>query len=170
MSKAIVGIARTSVEIQKAVEELQTLASVPVQDISVLLPDHEGTPNLGAVNSTKVPEGATIGGVAGGVAGGTVGLLAGMGALAIPGLGAFIAAGPLLGALSGAAAGMALGGLSGALVGTGIPEYEAKAFEKRLSDGGYLLAVHVPNAEQAVEITNVLKRNGFSDISKVAED
>jgi hypothetical protein len=107
--------------------------------------------------------------VTGGVLGGTVGLLAGIGTLAIPGLGAFIAAGPLLAALSGAAAGAATGGVVGALIGLGIPEYEAKAYEDRLKAGGYLVAVHVENNDRAKEIREVLKRNNLEDISTVAE-
>lgn len=170
MSKSIIGIANNSLELENAVQDLQTSASVPVQDISVLVPDREGNPNLGTVKTTKVPEGTTAGVVTGGVLGGGLGLLAGIGALAIPGLGAFIAAGPLLAALSGAAAGATVGGVVGALVGLGIPEYEAKAYEKRLKEGGYLLAVHVSDSKRAKDVTEVLKRNGLTDISTVSED
>ena len=109
------------------------------------MPDSGGTSELGAVKATKTPEGATAGAVTGGAIGGTIGLLAGIGTLAIPGLGPFIAAGPIMAALSGAAAEATAGGVVGALVGLGIPEYEAKAYEERVKKGGYLVAVHVEN-------------------------
>ena len=101
---------------------------------------------MGAVKATKAPEGATTGALSGGAIGGTVGLLAGIGALAIPGLGPFLAAGPIMAALSGAAAGATAGGVDGGLLGLGIPEYEAKAYEDRIKKGGYLVAVHVEDS------------------------
>ena len=105
----------------------------------------------------------------GGAIGGTVGLLAGIGSLAIPGLGPFIAAGPIMAALSGAAAGATAGGVVGALVGLGIPEYEAKAYEERVKKGGYLVAVHVEDGEKGNVIRDIMKRNGLEDISSVSE-
>lgn len=168
-NKAIIGIAKSSVQIENTVADLQRNALVSSEDISVLIPDSGATPELGTVKASKAPEGATTGAVTGGVAGGAVGLLAGIGALAIPGLGAFIAAGPLLAALSGAAAGAATGGVVGALIGLGIPEYEAKAYEDRLKAGGYLIAVHVETNERAKEIKEILKRNNLEDISAVSE-
>jgi len=167
--KAILGIAKSAAQVENTVADLQRNAFVSSEDISILIPDSGATPELGTVKATKAPEGATTGAVTGGVLGGTVGLLAGIGALAIPGLGAFIAAGPLLAALSGAAAGAATGGVVGALIGLGIPEYEAKAYEDRLKAGGYLVAVHVENNDRAKEIREVLKRNDLEDISAVAE-
>lgn len=168
-NKAIVGIAKSSAQVENTVVDLQRNALVSSEDISVLIPDSGATPELGTVKATKAPEGATTGAVTGGVVGGTVGLLAGIGALAIPGLGAFIAAGPLLAALSGAAAGAATGGVVGALVGLGIPEYEAKAYENRLKAGGYLVAVHVETSARGKEIREVLKRNNLEDISAISE-
>lgn len=169
MSKAIVAIAKSQSQVEIVLDELQNEKLVPATDISVLIPDSGGTPELGAVKSTKAPEGATTGAVTGGVLGGTLGLLAGIGALAIPGLGAFIAAGPIMAALSGAAAGATAGGVVGALVGLGIPEYEAKAYEERIKNGGYLIAVHVENDERAKAVREVYKSNGLEDISSVTE-
>jgi hypothetical protein len=102
--------------------------------------------------------------------GGTIGLLAGLGTLAIPGLGPFIAAGPIMAALSGAAAGATAGGLVGALIGMGIPEYEAKAYENRLKNGGYLVAVHAPTSDVAKNIRRIMKDNDFEDVSTVSEE
>jgi hypothetical protein len=138
---------------------------VSASDISVLMPDSGGTPELGAVKATKAPEGATTGAVTGGA----VGLLAGIGALAIPGLGPFIAAGPIMAALSGAAAGATAGGVVGALVGLGIPEYEAKAYEDRIKKGGYLIAVHIDNGKTGDDVRDIMKQNGLEDISSVSE-
>ena len=132
MSKSIVGIAKSSNQVELTLDDLQSNGLVPSSDISVLMPNSGGTPELGAVKATKAPEGAATGAVAGGAIGGTVGLLAGIGALAIPGLGPFIAAGPIMAALSGAAAGATAAGVAGALVGLGIRDYEAKAFEDRI--------------------------------------
>jgi hypothetical protein len=115
MSKSIVGIAKSTNEVEMTLDDLQNKAQVPSSDISVLMPDSVGTPELGTVKATKAPEGAAMGAVTGGAIGGTIGLLAGIGTLAIPGLGPFIAAGPIMAALSGAAAGATAGGLAGAL-------------------------------------------------------
>jgi uncharacterized membrane protein len=167
--KAIIGIATSASQIEATVSDLQRIALVPNTDISILIPDSGTAPEIGTVNATKAPEGATTGAVTGGIAGGTLGLLAGIGALAIPGLGAFIAAGPLLAALSGTAAGATAGGVVGALVGLGIPEYEAKAYEDRIKAGGYLVAVHVANDDNAKAIREVLKNNDLEDISSVSE-
>jgi len=169
MSKSIVGIARTTAQTEIVIDELQKRALVPPADISVLIPDSGGTPELGAVRASKAPEGATAGVVTGGIAGGAVGLLAGVGALAIPGLGPFIAAGPLMAALSGAAAGALGGGIVGALVGMGIPEYEAKAFEKEIREGGYLVAVHVEDHQHRRDARKVMEDNGLKNISSVSE-
>jgi hypothetical protein len=134
MSKSIVGIAKSPNQVEDTLYELQTNGGISAAEISVLMPDTGGTPEVGAVKATKAPEGATTGAVTGGAIGGTVGLLAGIGTLAIPGLGPFIAAGPIMAALSGAAAGATAGGVVGALVGLGIPEYEAKAYEDKKGD------------------------------------
>ena len=169
MSKSIVGIATSTGQVENTLRDLQSEGLVSASDISVLMPESAGTPELGAVKATKAPEGATAGAATGGVIGGTVGLLAGIGALAIPGLGPFIAAGPIMAALSGAAAGATAGGVVGALVGLGIPEYEAQAYEARLKKGGYLLAVHLGDSKQADDIRDIMERNGLEDISSVSE-
>lgn len=168
MSKSIVGIAKSQVEVEAVVDDLQNSGVSPT-DISVLIPDSGGVPDTGTVKTTKAPEGATTGVVAGGLTGGTLGLLAGIGALAIPGVGPFIAAGPIMAALSGAAIGAGTGGVIGALVGLGIPELEAKVYEDRIKKGGYLVAVHVAEGYDAKNIREVLKRNNLEDISSVSE-
>lgn len=169
MSKSIVGIAKSTDQVEVTLQDLQSNGLVPVDHISVLLPDSGVQPDVGAVKATKAPEGATTGAVTGGVIGGTVGLLAGIGALAIPGLGPFIAAGPIMAALGGVAAGATAGGVVGALVGMGIPEYEAKAYENRLKSGGYLIAVHAETSEARKVIRDVFERNKIEDISTVTE-
>ena len=167
MAKSIVGIAKSRSQVEATVDDLQS--AVSSNDISVLMPESAGTPELGAVKATKAPEGSNTGAVAGGAIGGTVGLLAGIGSLAIPGLGPFIAAGPIIVALSGAAAGAATGGVVGALVGLGIPEYEAKAYEKRSKKGGYLIAVHVEDGDKGSVVREIMKRNGLDDVSSTSE-
>lgn len=168
MSKSIVGIAKSRPEVEAVVDDLIT-NNVLAEDISVLLPDSGGIPDTGLVKATKAPEGATTGAITGGVAGGALGVLAGIGALAIPGVGPFIAAGPIMAALSGAAVGAAAGGVVGSLVGLGIPELEAKVYEKRINEGGYLVAVHVRDDYRPKAIREVLERNGLEDITAVSE-
>jgi hypothetical protein len=138
-------------------------------DISVLAPDQSGTRELGTTAATKAPEGASTGAATGGVLGGTLGLLAGIGMLAIPGVGPFIAAGPIVGALAGLGAGGAVGGFVGALVGMGIPEYEAKRYEGRIKEGGVLLSVHTSTSERVKLAKQVLERTGAEDISSSGE-
>lgn len=168
MSKSIVGIAKSRLEVENVVSDLQVSNVLP-EDISVLLPDSGGVPDTGTVKASKAPEGAATGAVTGGVAGGALGVLAGIGALAIPGVGPFIAAGPIMAALGGAAVGATAGGVLGALIGLGIPEYEAKVYERRLNEGGYLVAVHLRDAYDAKVIREILKRNNLEDISSVSE-
>ena len=139
-------------------------------DISVLAPDQQGTKDFAHEKHTKAPEGTTTGVAAGGALGGTLGLLAGVGALAIPGLGPFIAAGPIMGALAGLGVGGAVGGLVGALVGMGIPEYEAKRYEGRIKDGGILLSVHCATSEEITRAKEILKRTGAEDIASAGEE
>jgi len=98
----------------------------------MLLPDTQISKDFAHQKHTKAPEGTTTGAAAGGAIGGTLGLLAGIGALAIPGLGPFIAAGPIMGALAGGGASGAVGGLVGALVEMGMAEFEAKRYEGRV--------------------------------------
>src|SRR3954453_23386719 len=147
MNKSVMCIVNTRQQAESAVAALNN-AGFRGNDISALLPDTDTTKDFAHVHNTKAPEGAVAGAGAGGVLGGTLGLLAGIGALAIPGLGPFIAAGPLLATLSGAAAGATVGGVTGALVGMGIPEVEAKAYEGKLRKGNILVAVHTENAAQ----------------------
>src|SRR5205814_10218335 len=146
MSKSVFGIANTQGEAERIVQELQA-QGFATSEISVLMHDTGGTRDIGHVKATKAPEGATTGAATGGVTGGVLGLLAGRGALAIPGLGPFIAAGPIMAALSGAAVGATTGGVVGGLVGLGIPEIEAKRYEEELKKGNYLIAVHTDESD-----------------------
>src|SRR5258706_9597051 len=134
-------------------------------DISVLLPDNKSTREFAHEKNTKAPEGTTTGVTTGGAIGGTLGLLAGIGALAIPGVGPFIAAGPIMGALAGLGVGGAVGGFVGALVGMGIPEYEAKRYEGRLKNGGVLLSVHCDTSDEIKRAKELLKETGAEDVS-----
>src|SRR6476660_3187946 len=141
---AAFGIYRDRVSVENAVDALRA-ADFRNTDISVLFPENEGTKDFAHEKSTKAPEGATTGASSGAVLGGTLGWLVGIGALAIPGLGPFIAAGPLMAALAGIGAGGVVGGITGALIGMGMPEYEAKRYEGRIKGGGVLLSVHTDN-------------------------
>ena len=138
-------------------------------DISVLVPEGNSSRELGTEKATKAPEGTATGVAAGGALGGTLGLLAGIGALAIPGLGPFIAAGPIVGALAGLGAGGAVGGFAGALIGMGIPEYEAKRYEGRVREGGVLLSVHTATSDRVSLAKQILERTGAEDISSSGE-
>jgi hypothetical protein len=137
--------------------------------ISVLVPDHQGSKDFAHEKHTKAPEGTTTGVAAGGTIGGTLGLLAGIGALAIPGVGPLIAAGPIMGALAGLGVGGAVGGLVGALVGMGIPEYEAKRYEGRVKAGGVLLSVHCDTSDEITRAKNLLKQTGAEDVASAGE-
>jgi len=139
------------------------------EDISVLLPENAGTKDFAHEKQTKAPEGVTTGATAGGAIGGTLGLLAGIGALAIPGLGPFIAAGPIMGALAGVGSGAVVGGLIGALVGMGIPEYEAKRYEGLVKEGGILVSVHCDNSDWVKRAKDILERTGANDIAAAGE-
>lgn len=150
------------------VEQLQR-SGFANTDISVLCPDQQGTKDFAHEHNTKAPEGAVAGAGAGGIVGGTIGLLAGIGALAIPGLGPFIAAGPLLAALSGIAAGATVGGMTGALVGMGIPEIEAKKYEGKLRTGNLLIAVHTENSDQQKRAEQVYKAANANDVFSQTE-
>lgn len=142
----------------------------PAEDISVLLPESLGGPrNVGTEKATKAPEGTAAGATAGGVIGGTLGLLAGIGLLAIPGLGPFIAAGPIMAGLAGLGVGGAVGGVTGALIGFGIPEFEAKRYEGRLQKGGILLSVHCSTPGEIQRAKEVLKQTGGEDIASTGE-
>jgi hypothetical protein len=165
---AAYGIYRDRAHAEVAVDRLFA-AGFRGEDISVLLPDNVGNKDFAHEKNTKAPEGTTTGAVAGGAIGGTLGLLAGIGALAIPGLGPFIAAGPIMGALAGVGAGGAVGGVIGALVGMGIPEYEAKRYEGRIKKGDVLLSVHCDNSDWVKRAKDLLKETGAEDISSTGE-
>jgi len=138
-------------------------------DISILTPDRAGLRDLGHQDSTKAPEGATAGAGAGAILGGALGWLAGVGALAIPGVGPLIAAGPILATLSGMALGSAAGGLTGALVGMGIPEYEAQQYEGKLREGNILMCVHVDDTEEAGRVRQIFSEEKAESISTGSE-
>ncbi|HVH41334.1 MAG TPA: DUF3341 domain-containing protein [Labilithrix sp.] len=168
MKKAVMCIVQTQAQAQNVVGQLQQ-AGFANNDISALFPDQQGSRDFAHEHNTKAPEGAVTGAGAGGVLGGTLGLLAGIGALAIPGLGPFIAAGPLLATLSGVAAGATVGGVTGALVGLGIPEIEAKRYEGKLRGGNILIAVHTENAEQQKAAEQIFKSVRADDVFSTTE-
>jgi hypothetical protein len=165
---AVFGLYRSQSQAEQAVDALQS-AGYRSDDISVLMPDQQSSEEFAHEKNTKAPEGTTTGVATGGAIGGTLGLLAGIGALAIPGLGPFIAAGPIMGALAGVGAGGAVGGLVGALVGMGIPEYEAKRYEGSVKDGGILLSVHCDNSDWVARAKKILEQTGARDISSAGE-
>jgi hypothetical protein len=165
---AVFGIYRSGEQAEQAVDKI-IAAGFPSGNISVLLPDSRSTKDFAHEKATKAPEGAATGVTAGGVIGGTLGILAGVGALAIPGLGPFIAAGPIMAGLAGLGVGGAVGGLVGALVGMGIPEYEAKRYEGRVKGGGTLLSVHCDTSTQVSRAKDLLKATGAEDISSTGE-
>lgn len=165
---AAFGIYPTNSAAERAVDQL-VAAGFSNQDVSVLMSDRQGSKDFATEKNTKAPEGATTGVGVGGAVGGTLGLLAGIGALAIPGVGPLIAAGPIMGALAGLGVGGAVGGLVGALVGLGIPEYEAKRYEGRVKDGGVLLSVHCDSSDEVSRAKDILKATGADDISSSGE-
>src|SRR5512133_628394 len=164
MANAMIGIVETQAQAERLVSDLQS-GGIPSTEISVLFPDKRGTRDFAHEHNTKAPEGAITGVGAGGVIGGTLGLLAGIGALAIPGVGPLIAAGPLLAALSGAAAGATVGGLTGGLIGLGIPEIEAKRYENRIAEGNILISVVAETGDDVSRAKKVLETAGAEDVS-----
>lgn len=165
---AVFGIYHTREAAEEAVDALRRVGFRNT-DISVLFPDNVGTKDFAHEKNTKAPEGATTGAASGAVAGGVLGWLAGIGVLAIPGIGPFIAAGPIVAALAGAGALGTVGGIVGALAGMGIPEYEAKRYEGRVKHGGILLSVHCDSHDWAKRGEEILKRSGAEDISSTHE-
>jgi len=165
---AVFGIYHNRDQAERSVDRLLA-AGFSNDDISVLLPDNQGSKDFAHEKNTKAPEGTATGVTTGGAIGGTLGLLAGIGMLAIPGLGPFIAAGPIMGALAGLGVGGAVGGLIGALVGMGIPEYEAKRYEGRIKEGGVLLSVHCDTSDEITRAKELLKETGAQDISSSGE-
>jgi hypothetical protein len=168
MKHAVYGIANTAPQANAIIERLQSSGFLDA-DISVLFPDKQGTRDFAHEKNTKAPEGATAGGVAGLGVGGALGLLAGVGALAIPGMGPFVAAGPIMAALSGAAVGGAAGGIIGGLVGLGIPEYEAKQYEGKVRAGNILISVHTEDGKSRSQAKEILEQAGAKDISTSGE-
>lgn len=166
---AVFGIYSTPTLAENAVDHLLSIG-FSNSDISVLLPDDASTRAFAHEKNTKAPEGTATGVATGGIIGGTLGLLAGIGALAIPGVGPLIAAGPIMAALAGLGVGGTVGGIVGALVGMGIPEYEARRFEGAVKDGGTLLSVHCDASEDISRAKDALKATGARDIASSGEE
>jgi hypothetical protein len=165
---SVLGIYSNRETVERATDTL-IKSGFPASVISVLLPENLGAKPIGTEKATKAPEGATTGAASGAVLGGGLGLLVGIGALAIPGLGPFIAAGPIMAALAGMGVGGTVGGITGALVGLGIPEYEAKRYEGRIQKGGILLSVHCDTSDEIKRAKDLLKSTGAEDISSSTE-
>jgi hypothetical protein len=168
MATAVFGIANNEIQANEVVRRLKA-DGFYASNISVLFPDKSGTRDFAHEHNTKMPEGAATGAGAGGALGGVVGLLAGIGALAIPGVGPLIAAGPILAALSGAAVGAAVGGIAGALIGLGIPEIEARRYEGKIKEGNILISVHTDTGEQVKKAKAAFEAAGATDITTTTE-
>lgn len=166
---SVFGIYKNRVDLEHAVDTLRA-EGFRSSDISVLFPDNEGTKDFAHEKHTKAPEGTATGATTGAVLGGVLGWLTGIGALAIPGIGPFIAAGPIMAALAGAGVGGTVGGLTGALIGAGIPEYEAKRYEGRVREGGILLSVHCDESDWVDKAKDILERTGGTDIASANEE
>jgi len=165
---AVFGIYTTVPAADSATDQL-VRSGFSAAEVSALLPENLGTRPIGTEKATKAPEGAATGAGSGAILGGTLGLLAGIGALAIPGIGPFIAAGPIMAALAGVGVGGAVGGFTGALIGLGIPEYEAKRYEGRLQKGAILLSVHCDTSDEIKRAKEIMKNSGAEDISSTGE-
>jgi hypothetical protein len=168
MAKAVFGIAKTESQAIAIADQLKA-AGFSENDVSVLFPDKKGTKDFAHEQNTKAPEGAATGAAGGAVLGGALGWIVGIGALAIPGLGPFIAAGPIMAALAGAAGGGAVGGLTGALIGMGIPELEAKQYEGKIKDGNILMSVHTDDSKERERAKEIFTNNRAEDISYTEE-
>lgn len=165
---AVFGIYRSLAEVERGVDTL--LANgFRTEDVSVLLPVNNGTKDFSFEKQTKAPEGVATGAGAGAAIGGTLGLLAGIGSLAIPGVGPFIAAGPIVAALAGAGSGGVVGGVIGGLVGMGIPEYEAKRYEGMVKGGGILVSAHCDDSKWVTRAKDILENTGARDVSSAGE-
>jgi len=167
-NKSVFGIYRTRDDASRGVDTLR-LAGFRNTDISALLPENVGTKDFAHEKNTKAPEGAAAGTASGALVGGALGWLVGIGALAIPGVGPFIAAGPIMALLAGVGAGAVTGGLIGSLVGLGIPEYEAKRYEGRIKEGGILISVHCDDGDWVTRAKEILEQTGAADISSADE-
>ena len=166
--KSVFCIATTRNQAEQIVEQLKN-ANFSNNDISVLFPDKETSRDFAHEKNTKAPEGVATGAGTGGVIGGALGWIAGIGALAIPGVGPFIAAGPIMAALSGAAIGAAAGGIAGGLIGLGIPELEAKRYEGKVREGNLLISVHTENSDEVKRAKDIFTRAGAQDICTTGE-
>lgn len=167
-NKAVFCIAETQVQAEQIVDRLK-VNGFSSDDISVLFPDKETSHEFAHKKNTKAPEGIATGATAGGVLGGAAGWFTGVGALLIPGAGPFLAAGPIVAALSGAAVGAAVGGIAGGLIGLGIPELEAKRYEGRIKDGNILISVHADDSDDISTAELVFKESGAKDICVTTE-
>jgi len=165
----VFGIFRNRGDVEYAIDTLKE-RNFRSSDVSVLMPNPEGSQELAHEKGTKAPEGATTGATSGAMLGGALGWLVGIGALAIPGIGPFVAAGPIISALAGAGVGGALGGVTGALVGMGIPEYEAKRYESYMKDGGLLISVHADDGKWASRAKEILESCGGTDVASASEE
>lgn len=165
---AVFGIYPSQADAENAVNALK-LAGFRNTDISILLPQNEGSKDFGLQKNTKAPEGTAAGASSGAVIGGILGWLIGAGALVIPGLGPFVAAGPIMGLLGGVGVLGALGGIAGALVGVGIPEYEAKRYEGRVRRGGILVSVHCDDSDWVKTAKTIMDQTGAEDVSSASE-
>jgi hypothetical protein len=168
MSKTVFCLANTEAQAESIVQRLNEVG-IPPSDVSALFPDKTGSRDFAHEHNTKAPEGTAIGASAGGITGGVLGLLAGIGALAIPGVGPFIAAGPIMAALSGAAVGATIGGIGGALIGLGIPEFEARQFEAKIKEGNILISAHAADSEVVGRVKKIMKEAGAEDITSTGE-
>jgi hypothetical protein len=166
--KSVICLTNTRAQAESIVDRLRN-AGFSNNDISVLLPDKEGSRDFAHEKNTKAPEGTATGAGTGGLVGGTIGLLAGIGLLAVPGVGPLLAAGPILATLSGAAVGAAVGGVAGGLIGLGIPEYEAKRYEGKIKAGNILISVHTENSDEISRAKKIFEAAGAEDISSTGE-
>jgi hypothetical protein len=167
-NKSVFGIYLTRSEVESAASALRD-AGFSGSDISVLLPENLDSGELVTDKSTKAPEGAAVGVGSGAAVGGALGWLVGVGALAIPGIGPVIAAGPIIATLAGIGVGGALGGFAGALIGVGIPEYEARKYEGRILKGGILVAVHCETSEEVKRAKGIMEITGGEDVASSIE-
>jgi hypothetical protein len=169
MDKAVFAIAKNEEQAINLANQLKS-AGFSNNDISVLFPDKMGTRDFAHEQHTKAPEGATVGAGTGAVLGGALGWLVGIGSLAIPGVGPFIAAGPIMAALAGAGVGAATGGVAGGLIGMGMPEYEAKRYEGKVKDGNILMSVHTQDSKERDRAKEIFENGGAEDISYTGEE
>ena len=165
---AVYGLYKNRLSVEEAVDALKR-GSFRNTDISVLFPENQGSKDFAVEKETKAPEGAVTGAGSGAVLGGALGWLAGIGLLAIPGVGPFVAAGPIMATLAGVGVGGAVGTIVGALVGMGMPEYEAKRYEGRIRQGGILLSVHCESSEWVKKAKELLTNSGAEDVASAGE-